>query len=122
MQSRKTFWLICLSLAIVTFAIYAPVIHYDFVNYDDPEYVTENAHIKAEITIDGVKWAFQKPVASNWHPLTMLSHMLDCQIYGMNPGGHHFTNLLFHVANTLLLFLIFRKMTKATPRPITIWR
>src|SRR5208283_5662499 len=80
------------------------------------DYITNNAHVKAGLTWTGVIWAFRTGAAANWHPLTWLSHMLDCQLYGLYPGGHHSTNLLFHVANTLLLFLWLRQLTGA------LWR
>jgi tetratricopeptide (TPR) repeat protein len=103
--------LICLALALVTTALYWPISHHDFVNFDDDDYITNNSHVQAGLTWAGVIWAFQSGAAANWHPLTWLSHMLDCQLYGLNPGGHHSTNLLFHVANTLLLFLLLRQLT-----------
>ena len=108
--------LICLALALVTTALYWPITHHNFVNFDDDDYITNNSHVQAGLTWAGVIWAFQSGTAANWHPLTWLSHMLDCQLYGLNPGGHHSTNLLFHVANTLLLFLLLRQLTGA------LWR
>ncbi len=108
--------LICLALALVTTALYWPVTHHNFVNFDDDDYITNNSHVQAGLTWAGVIWAFQSGTAANWHPLTWLSHMLDCQLYGLNPGGHHSTNLLFHAANTLLLFLWLRQLTGA------LWR
>ena len=108
--------LICLALALVTTALYWPITHHNFVNFDDDDYITNNSHVQAGLTWAGVIWAFQSGAAANWHPLTWLSHMLDCQLYGLNPGGHHSTNLLFHVANTLLLFLLLRQLTGA------LWR
>jgi tetratricopeptide (TPR) repeat protein len=108
--------LICLALALVTTALYWPMTHHNFVNFDDDDYITNNSHVQAGLTWAGVIWAFQSGAAANWHPLTWLSHMLDCQLYGLNPGGHHSTNLLFHVANTLLLFLLLRQLTGA------LWR
>ncbi len=108
--------LICLALALVTTALYWPISHHDFVNFDDDDYITNNSHVQAGLTWAGVIWAFQTGAASNWHPWTWLSHMLDCQLYGLYPGGHHSTNLIFHVANTLLLFLWLRQLTGA------VWR
>ena len=108
--------LICLALALVTTALYWPMTHHNFVNFDDDDYITNNSHVQAGLTWAGVIWAFQTGAAANWHPLTWLSHMLDCQLYGLNPGGHHSTNLIFHVANTLLLFLLLRQLTGA------LWR
>ena len=108
--------LICLALALVTTALYWPMTHHNFVNFDDDDYITNNSHVQAGLTRAGVIWAFQTGAAANWHPLTWLSHMLDCQLYGLYPGGHHSTNLIFHVANTLLLFLWLRQLTGA------LWR
>jgi Flp pilus assembly protein TadD len=108
--------LICLALAVITAALYLPITHHDFVNFDDDDYITNNSHVQAGLTWAGVIWAFQTGAAANWHPLTWLSHMLDCQLYGLHPGGHHSTNLIFHVINTLLLFLWLRQLTG------TLWR
>ena len=102
---------ICLTLALVTGAIYWQTQTFDFVNYDDNNYVTDNPHVKAGLTANSIAWAFTSSHASNWHPLTWLSHMLDCELFGLNPGRHHFVNLLLHVANTLVLFLLLRYMT-----------
>ena len=108
--SRRT-TLLCLLLGAVTLAVYWPVIHHGFINYDDPKYVAENPRVLAGLTWANVGWAFQTGYASNWHPLTWLSHMLDVQLFGLNPGWHHLTSLLFHIANTLLLFLVLQRMT-----------
>ncbi len=103
--------LICLFLVIATLAVYQQVRHYDFVGYDDDDYVFENPHIRAGLTLNSIKWAFTAVHADNWHPVTWLSHILDIELYGLNPGQHHLTNLIFHIVNSLLLFLIFRRMT-----------
>jgi protein O-mannosyl-transferase len=102
---------ICIFLVIATLLIYLQIVHFDFVDYDDTDYVFQNPHIQAGITKDSLKWAFTTIHASNWHPVTWMSHMLDIQMYGLQPGGHHLTNLLIHIANILLLFIIFKKMT-----------
>ena len=107
---------ICLGLALLTLAAFWPVLQYGFVNYDDMVYVTENDHVQGGLTVQGVWWAFTNIQAAFWHPLTWLSHMLDWQLYQGWAGGHHLTNLLFHVANSLLLFLVFKRMTGA------LWR
>src|SRR5580658_1215665 len=112
---RRSLW-ICLALAAFTVALYAPALRCQFLAFDDPAYVTENRHVKAGLTLDGLAWAFRSNTAGNWHPLTMLSHELDCQIYGLRPWGHHLTNVLFHAANCVLLFLFLRRMTGA------VWR
>jgi len=104
---------ICLFLIIATLAVYWQVGNHEFVDFDDNGYVTENRHVQSGLTPDSVIWAFTSTHACNWHPLTWLSHMLDCQIYGLSPGGHHFTNVILHILNSILLFLIFRRMTGA---------
>ena len=105
--------LICLFLAVVTLAIYWQVYNHEFINYDDDEYVTQNIFVRKGLTVESVIWAFTTGHFSNWHPLTWLSHMLDYQLFGLNPGCHHIINVLFHIANTLLLFLILKYMTGA---------
>ncbi len=100
-------------LAVAVSAAYWRVFSNGFVNYDDPLYITDNKHIQQGLTWDGVVWAFKSGYAVNWHPVTWLSHMLDCQLFGLNPRGHHLTSLLLHIANTLLLFYVLRKMTGA---------
>ena len=97
---------------MATLAVFWRLSTHGFINLDDAHYVIKNPHVKAGLTKKGVIWAFTTFHAANWHPLTWLSHMLDCQIYGSKPGGHHFTNVLFHIANTLLLFLVFNRMTR----------
>lgn len=106
-------WLACVILALVTVGTFWPVTHHDFITYDDTEYITENTHLSQGITIESIRWAFATGYAANWHPLTWLSHMLDVQLFGLNPGLHHLTNLLFHVTSTILLFLLLERTTKA---------
>jgi Tfp pilus assembly protein PilF len=108
--------IICLTLALVTATLYWPVMQHQFINIDDDQYITNNPHIQAGLTWPGLAWAFRTGYAANWHPLTWISHMLDCQLFGLNPAGHHLTNLLFHIANTLLLFLWLKQLTGA------LWR
>jgi tetratricopeptide (TPR) repeat protein len=107
---------ICLALGLITLAIFWPSVHHDFLAFDDQQYVTENPRVQAGLTGQGVVWAFRSFYASNWHPLTWLSHMADCQFYGLKPAGHHVTNVLLHTANALLLFLALSRMTGA------VWR
>ena len=103
--------LICVFLVVATLFVYWQKSTHDFIGYDDDKYVTENMHVKQGLSFENLIWAFQSTHASNWHPLTWLSHMLDVELYGMNPGAHHLTSLLFHVLNSLLLFIVFRRMT-----------
>jgi tetratricopeptide (TPR) repeat protein len=110
-QERSTKWVMCLAMAIVTLAACAPVIGNNFISFDDPEYVTQNPNVQQGFSGETVKWAFGAFYSSNWHPLTWLSHMLDCQLYGLDPAGHHLTSLAFHIANTLLLFLLLQNLT-----------
>lgn len=114
-NDRNVALYICAFLALSTLAVYWPITHHDFVNFDDFDFVTENPHVQAGLTWDSIKWAFSlhTEVARNWHPLTMLTHMLDCQLFGLKAGMHHFVTLLYHIANTLLLFVVLRKMTGA---------
>jgi tetratricopeptide (TPR) repeat protein len=114
--SSKKRWIVLSTLVVLTFWVYWPVTNFEFVNFDDPLYVTKNRNVLAGITLAGIKWAFtQFNSTGNWHPLTWLSHMVDCQL-SLNPGAHHFTNLLFHVANTALLFALLTTATGA------LWR
>ena len=105
--------LVCLLLAGAIFLPYLQVKDHSFVSLDDDQYVTENHEVQAGLTWQGVKWAFTTMQAYNWHPLTWLSHMLDCQLYGLHPSGHHLTNVAFHLANTILLFLFWAWVTRA---------
>jgi protein O-mannosyl-transferase len=107
---------LALLLALVTLALYLPVAWFDFCVYDDGLYVTENPTVQNGVTLAGVKWAFTTFAASNWHPLTWLSHMLDCGVFGLNPTGPHLVNALIHAANAaLLLILLFRLTQKIWP-------
>lgn len=111
MKPRQLKTAVILFLIVATIAVYWQVFNHDFVNYDDDEYVTQNSLVHAGLSREGVVWAFMTFHASNWHPLTWLSHMLDCEIYGLQPGWHHLTNLLFHIGNALLLFILIKRMT-----------
>jgi tetratricopeptide (TPR) repeat protein len=101
--------LICFALALCTLLVYLPVGRHSFVVYDDPDYITENSVVQDGLTWPGVKWAFSTFHASNWHPLTWLSHMVDCECFGLDAGAHHIVNAVFHAINAgLLLSLLFR--------------
>ena len=105
--------IICLLLVALTSVAYWQVRDQQFITCDDDMYVYENPQVRAGLTWPGVKWSFTAYHSANWHPLTWLSHQLDCQLYGVKPRGHHLTNLWFHLANTLLLFLFFNRTTGA---------
>lgn len=104
-------WILCAVLFLGTVAAYWPVSHASFVGYDDPFYITDNDHVKTGMNWENFKWAWHATVAANWHPLTLLSHMLDCQWFGLDAGRHHLMNLLFHSVNSCLLFALVLGMT-----------
>jgi len=107
---------ICLLLVAVTLAVFGQTIRYQFVNFDDDLYVYNTPAIKAGLTPKGISAAFTSQHAHNWHPLTTISHMLDCQLYGLNAGGHHATNVILHAVAVLLLFWVLQGMTGTTWR------
>jgi protein O-mannosyl-transferase len=107
---------ICIGLAILTWAVFAQTLGYDFVNYDDPTYVYQNARITSGLNLPNIIWAFTHVHSENWHPLTTITHMVDCQLYGLKAGWHHFTNVLLHSVGVVLLFLALQLMTGA------LWR
>jgi len=111
---------ICLLISVTTAAVYWPVRHYDFIYYDDPQFITENQEVVAGLTAEGFRHAFTRPVVGNWHPITTLSQMLDCELYGVWPGGHHMTNVALHAANAILLFLLLTQMTGAMWRSAAV--
>ncbi|UCF42748.1 MAG: tetratricopeptide repeat protein [Planctomycetota bacterium] len=113
---KKHLLLIYAGLAVITVVAFEQVRLNEFIGYDDNQYVVDNPQVKAGITHKSLLWAFTSTRASNWHPLTWLSHMLDCELFGLNPCGHHLMNLFFHLANTLVLFWVFNRMTGA------VWR
>jgi Flp pilus assembly protein TadD len=104
---------ICVALVAITWTVFGQTLGHQFVNYDDPLYVLENAHIRAGVTWHSVLWAFTHVHSQNWHPLTSISHMLDCQLFGVQPGWHHFMSVLLHSAAAVLLFLVLAQMTSA---------
>ncbi|MGA2241532.1 MAG: tetratricopeptide repeat protein [Verrucomicrobiota bacterium] len=103
--------LIGLLLVLITLLVYLPASRDGFVNYDDQDYVTENSVVQKGLTWTGIKWAFTTGHASNWHPLTWLSHLADCELFGLNPGAHHLVNVLFHTANVVLLLVLLLRLT-----------
>src|SRR5213595_319859 len=113
LSSRVIALSIYLFLAVISLIVFGQTIRYDFVNFDDDLYVYNTPAIRAGLTIKGIASAFTSQHARNWHPLTTLSHMLDCQLYGLNAGGHHATNIILHTIAVLLLFQVLRQMTGA---------
>jgi len=112
---------LCALLALATAFIYAPVIKHEFINYDDDVYILNNPHVTSGWTWQNVRWALTSDAAGNWHPVTWLSHALDCQIYGIeNAAGHHATSLLLHVLNVVLLFLFLSWVTGARGRSFVV--
>src|SRR2546426_425144 len=103
--------LIALLLVLMTAAVYSQVRHFDFVNYDDPDYVPGNSHVRAGLTAEGFAWAFRSFENANWFPVTWLSHMLDVQLYGLDSGSHHLTNVAIHLCSTILLLASLLRMT-----------
>ena len=103
--------LIALLLALITLLAYWPAVHCNFLNYDDDEQVYEHPVVKNGLSLQGVIWVFTHSDDGHWIPLNKISHMLDCQFYGLKPGGHHLTNVLLHTASVILLFLVLRRMT-----------
>ena len=106
----------CVCLFVVTWVVYAQTLRYDFVNYDDPSYVYQNTRITSGINLANVAWAFTHIHSENWHPLTTITHMLDCQLHGLNAGWHHFTNVLLHAIAVVFLYVALQQMTGA------LWR
>jgi protein O-mannosyl-transferase len=119
-RSAALLWWIAAALATVTILLYWPVRHYPFIGFDDPGYVSENPRVAGGLSLSAVRWAMTSGYFANWHPLTWISHMLDVQLFGMNAGAHHVTNLVFHVLNTVLLFGVFFRMTGALGRSAVV--
>ena len=107
---------VCIFVAAITWLVFGQTLRHEFINYDDDQYVFANPHVTRGLSLEGIVWAFTHFHSANWHPLTWVSHMLDCQFYGLAPAGHHFTNVLIHTTTAILLFLVLRQMTGA------LWR
>src|SRR5688572_23625916 len=116
MPTQRRLIFIASGLVLLALAVYARVGAFEFTNFDDPDYVSANEMVRNGLTAEGFRWAFTTSFMGNWHPFTWLSHMLDCQISGLNPGAHHWANVLFHVLNTLLLFSVLSRYTGAPER------
>ena len=115
-DTRSQWWLIpaiCLGLAAITWIVFGQTLAFGFVNYDDNDYVYDNPQITDGLTFRGIGWALTHFHADNWHPLTTISHMLDCQLYGLHPSGHHLSNVLLQATAAILLFLALRRLTGA---------
>jgi cytochrome c-type biogenesis protein CcmH/NrfG len=112
---------ICAVLIAITWAVFGQTVGHEFVNFDDPIYVSENDHVLAGLSWQGVAWAFTHIHSHNWHPLTTMSHMLDCQLFGVRPGWHHFVNVLLHTIGAILLFLSLEQMTSSAGQPRNLW-
>jgi protein O-mannosyl-transferase len=113
---RKPRWQalgLCLCLGVLTWLVFGQTLWHDFINYDDPRYVYENTRITSGLSLSGIAWAFTHIHSMNWHPLTTISHMLDCEFYGLRSGWHHFTNVLLHMVAVILLFIALQQMTCA---------
>lgn len=121
--SKNYVLLAALSVAILTFAVYLPSLNNDFVNWDDPTYVYENPYIRS-LNLEFFAWALSSPYFSNWHPLTMISYALDYAVWGLNPFGYHLTNVVFHTANTFLVFVLALRLIECglTQNPILVTR
>ena len=102
---------ICAVLTAITWLVFGQTLGHQFVSFDDPQYVYGNRDVAAGLSLGGIAWAFTHIIAGNWHPITTISHMLDCQLYGLNASGHHFTNVLLHTIAVILLFLALKQMT-----------
>ncbi len=114
LSDEKRSTVLCLLLVLLTLAFYNSIIHNEFTNFDDNGYITDNAHVRAGLTWETVKWAFTSRDCANWHPLTWLSHALDYQLFKLNPAGHHYVTVLLHAGNAVLLFLLLESATGLT--------
>ena len=118
--SRRRTWLLSAALALGTVFLYGSVATHDFINYDDKDYVTGNSQVTSGLSWSTIRWSLTATEQANWHPLTWLSHALDCQFFGLNAGYHHIINLVFHVLNTILLFLFLQEVTRSRLRSFVV--
>src|SRR5436190_4140639 len=112
-SERVATGIVCILLVAIVWIVFGQTLRHEFVNYDDEQYVGGNSRITNGLTLDGIQWAFTHVHAANWHPLTTISHMLDCQLYGLQPWGHHLTSVVLHAAAAIFLFLALRQLTDA---------
>jgi protein O-mannosyl-transferase len=115
-KDRWLVFVVCIFLGAITWLVFGQTLRHDFVNVDDGDYVLKNVEVARGLTAEGVVWAFTHFHSSNWHPVTWISHMLDCEFFGLSPGGHHFTNVFLHTSTAICLFLVLRQLTAA------LWR
>jgi tetratricopeptide (TPR) repeat protein len=113
-KSRKASVIVCFVLFVGTALLFSRAVNHEFIDLDDPDYVTANTHVQSGFTWTNARWAFTSGDASNWHPLTWLSHMLDWKMFGKNPAGHHATNIVLHSFNAVLVFLVLRRLIRRT--------
>jgi protein O-mannosyl-transferase len=119
LSGQARVWLTSLGLAALVFAVFAPSLRCDFVSYDDPDFVTENPHVRTGLSWANLHWALgSDPQTSYWAPLTTLSHQLTCQVFGLHAWGHHLVNILLHAVNAALVFVVFQQMTGARWRSL----
>src|SRR5271168_190394 len=113
-SGEKRVLIFCLLLVVATLAFYNPIVHNQFIDFDDSNYIVKNPQIRSGLTWNTVKWSFTTFREGNWHPLTWLSHSLDYQLFQLDPAGHHYTSLLLHAFNAVLLFLLLQQATGLT--------
>jgi hypothetical protein len=113
-------WALCLLLAVTVFAVYLPVLGHPFVIYDDVDYVSHNQQVQQGLTLGTLRWALTSMEFSNWHPLTWISHALDCEVFGLDAGGHHFTSLSLHAIDAVILFLLLSRITGKIGRSLIV--
>src|SRR5437588_4661740 len=116
-QPRWTLIGISVFLVAIIWSVFEQTFHHQFINYDDPLYVLDNAHVRAGLTWRGILWAFTHVHSQNWHPLTTISHMLYCQLFGVNPVAHHLVNVFFHSIASVLLFILLAQITDGPISP-----
>jgi tetratricopeptide (TPR) repeat protein len=120
LENPRSLFLICSLLFVLVVWVFLPTLRGNFLFFDENVYVVMNPHVNSGLNWENIAWAFSSLEYSNWHPLTWLSHMVDVQVYGLNPWGHHLTNVLLHAVNTVLVFLVFRRMTGAARRSLVV--
>jgi protein O-mannosyl-transferase len=115
-RKQPCFSAVCIALAMGTFVLFLPVVHNDFINLDDGVYIYQNPHVASGLSWENIRWSFEHVYAGYWAPLTWISHMIDCSLFGLHPAGHHLVNVLIHTVNAVLLFILLNYMTGTTWR------